>query len=59
MADGSPLSHLQASSTDNSPVTNGSVTYGPTGDWMSRQTKPDGRLSQQVGAEEMKVKMNW
>ena len=31
MADGSPLSHPHASSTPNSPVTNGSVTNGPTG----------------------------
>ena len=52
MADGSPLSHPRASSTANSPVTNGSVTNGPTGGCMSRQTRPDGRLSQQVGAED-------
>ena len=52
MADGSPLSHLQASSTANSPVTNGSVPNGPTDGYMSRQTRPDGRLSQQVGAED-------
>ena len=52
MADGSPLSHPHASSTPNSPVTNGSVTNGPTGGCMSCQTKPDGRLSQQVGAED-------
>ena len=52
MADGSPLSHPRASSTANSPVTNGSVTNGPTGGCMSRPTRPDGRLSQQVGAED-------
>lgn len=52
MADGFPLSHPRASSTANSPVTNGSVTNGPTGGCMSRQTRPDGRLSQQVGAED-------
>ena len=50
MADGSPLSHPCASSMANSPVTNGSVTNGPTGGCMSRQTRPDGRLNQQVGA---------
>ena len=52
MADGSPLSHPRASSTANSPVTNGSVTNGPTGGCMSRPTRPNGRLSQQVGAED-------
>ena len=50
MAGGSPLSHPCASS--NSPVTNGSVPNGPTGGCLSRQTRPDGRLSQQVGAED-------
>ena len=52
MADGSPLSHPHASSTANSPVSNSSVTNSPTGGCMSRQTRPDGRLSQQVGAED-------
>ena len=52
MADGFPLSHPRASSTANSPVTNGSVPSGPTGGCMSRQTRPDGRLSQQVGAQD-------
>ena len=52
MADGSPLFHPHASSTANSPVSNSSVTNSPTGGCMSRQTRPDGRLSQQVGAED-------
>ena len=52
MAGGSPLSHPHASSMANSPVSNSSVTNGPTGCCMSRQTRPDGRLSQQVGAED-------
>ena len=52
MAGGSPLSHPHASSMANSPVSNSSVTNGPTGGCMSRQTRPDGHLSQQVGAED-------
>ena len=51
-AGGSPLSHPHASSMANSPVSNSSVTNSPTGGCMSRQTRPDGHLSQQVGAED-------
>ena len=52
MADGSPLSHPRASSTANSPVTYGSVPNGPIDGCVSCPTRPDRRLSQQVGAED-------